>query len=93
MPAMTYHLRWPDQTVMACYSPSLIVRERLRPGPMRLDAFLIEIRDCMQIASERVRAKYGFACSAAADQLAQIEATATRFGPEARIELLPFDPA
>lgn len=92
MPAMTYRLRWPDQTVMPCYSPSLIVRERLQPGPMRLDAFLAEIRDCMQIASERVRAKYGFACSAAADQLAQIEATATRFAPEAHIELLPFDP-
>jgi uncharacterized repeat protein (TIGR04042 family) len=39
-----------------------------------------------------VRAKYGFACSAAMDQLAQIERDAERFRdqPEATVKVIEF---
>ena len=41
--------------------------------------FLQRSREALQIASERVKAKYGHACSLALGQLARIEATATQF--------------
>jgi uncharacterized repeat protein (TIGR04042 family) len=50
------------------------------------------VREATQIASDRVAAKFGYACSRAADQLATIEAQAARFAadPEARVEMLAF---
>jgi uncharacterized repeat protein (TIGR04042 family) len=74
MPEMHFSVRWPDGAVMRCYSPSLVVREYLEVGrtyPLR--EFLERSRIMLNIGSERVRAKYGFACSAAMDQLASIE--------------------
>jgi uncharacterized repeat protein (TIGR04042 family) len=50
-------------------------------------------RTALNIASERVRAKYGFACSSAMDQLARIEAAAKTFAnlPGARVSVDAFD--
>ena len=94
MPEMLFHVRWPDQTETACYSPSLVVREHLTPGqPYAVAEFVNRSREALTIASERVRAKYGFACSSALDQLARIEACAERFGdqPDARVVVLRFE--
>lgn len=77
MPEMHVVVRWPDDSVTACYSPSLVIREYLEVGTTYpLDDFVERAREALSIASERVREKYGFACSRAAHQLAQIEAKA-----------------
>jgi uncharacterized repeat protein (TIGR04042 family) len=71
---MHFSIRWPDGAEMRCYSPSLVVREYLEVGrAYPLPEFLERSRTMLHIGSERVRAKYGFACSAAMDQLASIE--------------------
>lgn len=96
MPAMHYRLRWPDRSESTCYSPSLVIRDYFQPGAAYpLPDFLQRIREATRIASDRVEAKYGFACSRAADQLAQIEAIAARHAgdAEARVEMLAFDDA
>ncbi len=31
MPAVHYRLRWPDASVIECYSPSTVIRDYLRP--------------------------------------------------------------
>ena len=81
MPEMHFRIRWPDGDEMRCYSPSLIVREYLEVGrTYPLHDFLERSRTMLQIGSERVRAKYGFACSAAMDQLATIEERSTGCG-------------
>jgi uncharacterized repeat protein (TIGR04042 family) len=80
MPEMRFVICWPDGRRESCYSPSLVVRDFLREGesyPVR--DFLQRGRQALQIASERVKAKYGHACSLALDQLARIEATAAQF--------------
>ena len=94
MPAMHFHLRWPDGSAARCYSPSLVIKDYFQPGSrVPLSEFLPRIREAMSIASERVRAKYGFACSMALDQLAQIEAAATPFAaePGATVEVTRFE--
>jgi len=94
MPAMHFRVRWPDHTETRCYSPSLVIKDYFAPGTCYpLTEFMPSVREALHIASERVRAKYGFACSAAMDQLADIEQRAARWAtqPDAQIEVLAFD--
>jgi len=64
MPEMHFVARWPDGAVLRYYSPSLVVREYLEPGAdYPLSEFLERSRTALRIASDRVHAKYGFACS------------------------------
>ena len=92
MPAMHFHLRWPDGLETRCYSPSLVIKDHLAPGTRYpLPVFLTETRSALHTASERVHAKFGFACSMALDQLAQIEAIASHFDDHAEVEVLAFE--
>ena len=94
MPEMHFRVRWPDGHVERCYSPSLVIQDYFQPGTAYpLPDFLQRSRAALTIASERVRAKYGFACSAALDQLARIEDRATRFDAvlSAPVEIVAFD--
>ncbi len=94
MPAMHFHLRWPDGSESRCYSPSLVIKDYFVPGSAYLlPEFLGRARESLGIASERVRQKYGFACSRALDQLADIEATAASFerAQDARVVVTAFD--
>jgi uncharacterized repeat protein (TIGR04042 family) len=94
MPVMHFSVRWPDQAVTRCYSPSLVIQDYLRPGQRyALDDFLSLVREALGIASERVRAKFGFACSQAMDQLAEIEQIASGFAgrPGAEVTVVAFD--
>ena len=82
MPEMRFHIRWPDGKTEPCYSPSLIIKDYFVVGETYpLPDFLHRSRSALNIASDRVKAKYGFACSRAMGQLARIEATAARFTP------------
>ena len=94
MPEVRFTVRWPDASETRCYSPSLVVQDFLAPGERyALDDFLRRTREALGIASERVRAKYGFACSQAMDQLAEIERIATRFTgtADAQVTVVAFD--
>jgi len=77
---MHFRIRWPDGVEANCYSPSTVVGEFFTAGE-RYDVgeFVARSREALNIGSERVREKYGFACSAALDQLARIEEDARRF--------------
>ena len=89
MPEMRFVVRWPDGRREACYSPSLIIRDYLREGESyALADFLARSREALQIASDRVQAKYGRACSLALSQLNRIEATAARFADEAAAKVV-----
>ncbi|HEY1884583.1 MAG TPA: MSMEG_0570 family nitrogen starvation response protein [Roseiarcus sp.] len=80
MPEMRFVIRWPDGRRESCYSPSLVIRDFLREGESYpVPDFLQRSREALQIASQRVQAKYGRACSLALGQLARIEATAAQF--------------
>jgi uncharacterized repeat protein (TIGR04042 family) len=96
MPAMHYTVRWPDALEIDCYSPSLVIQDVLSPGAnYSVVNFMQRVRRATAIANERVQAKYGFVCSRANDQLAQLEQLQARFidDPEARVHVLAFAPA
>ncbi|MDH6170728.1 putative repeat protein (TIGR04042 family) [Variovorax boronicumulans] len=94
MPVMHFHVRWPDASETRCYSPSSVVQDFFAPGERyALEDFLQRTRDALGAASERVRARYGFACSQARDQLDEIEHIATRFAgtADAQVTVVAFD--
>ena len=89
MPELLFHVRWPDGSTEACYSPSLVVAEHLEAGASYPVAEFVErARTALTIGSDRVEARYGFPCRSALGQLASIEATAARMGDggEVRVE-------
>ena len=91
MPVMHFRIQWPDNSEENCYSPSQVVSDFFTPGQdYPVDDFVSRAREALNIASERVREKYGFACSAAMDQLAKIEADAERFmaEPDAKVRII-----
>jgi uncharacterized repeat protein (TIGR04042 family) len=94
MPEMHFQLRWPDGREDRCYSPSLVVREHLKVGgSYPLPEFLHRIDSALHIASDRVRLKYGYACSQALDQLAAIKDRSTGYAQDSHVVVLSFDPA
>ncbi len=80
MPEMRFVVRWPDGRRESCYSPSLVIKDFFREGEAYpLAEFLSRSRQALEIASDRVKARYGHACSLALGQLARIEATGAEF--------------
>ena len=80
MPEMRFVVRWPDGRRENCYSPSLVIKDFFREGETYpLPEFLSLSRQALEIASDRVKARYGHACSLALGQLARIEARGAEF--------------
>ncbi|BAN28057.1 putative uncharacterized protein (plasmid) [Caballeronia insecticola] len=91
---MHFRIRWPDGVEANCYSPSTVVGEFFTAGESyAIGDFVARSRKALNIGSERVREKYGFACSAALDQLARIEEDARRFTQthDARVTVLGLE--
>lgn len=93
MPEMRFRVRWPDGTEARCYSPSLVMHDYLTvETSYPVDEFVRRSSEALQIASERVRAKFGFACTSAMQQEHEIVETARRFG-SGEVRVLVMDPS
>ncbi len=96
MPEMHFEIRWPDGETQRCYSPSLIIRDYFVPGERYpVETFMVRAREALNIASERVKAKYGYYCSSAMDELKQLEARAEALEKaefRGSVEVVRFDP-
>jgi len=80
MPEMRFRIRWPDQSTSLCYSPSQVIKDYLTVGESyELNDFVVRSQTALNIASERVRQKFGYTCSSAMSQLTEIETIAARF--------------
>lgn len=91
MPEVYFEVKLPDGEPLRCYSPSLIVTELLTADTRYpVFEFRARARAALEIASERVRLKYGFSCSAAMDQLNQLEQRLRGAPPEAIVHVLGF---
>ncbi|MEW9265123.1 MSMEG_0570 family nitrogen starvation response protein [Kineococcus endophyticus] len=93
MPEMTFTVRWPDDTVQQCYSPSLVVHDHLSAGESySVEEFTTRCRTALTEASDRVRARYGMGCSAAVAQLQDLTVRAAGFAPTAPVHVLDLTP-
>jgi uncharacterized repeat protein (TIGR04042 family) len=89
MPEVLFTVELPDGAKMECYSPSTVVREYFSAGEsLPVSEFLLRSRKAYAEASERVRSKFGFSCSSASAQLADIERTTRAYPAEALIQIL-----
>lgn len=89
MPEVRFTIRWPDGAQESCYSPSTAIHQHLTAGAAyTLPEFLTRARSGLNAASDRVAAKFGFACSSAMDQLARIEARAATQPPDGQVTCL-----
>lgn len=83
MPETTFTAELPDGTFQPCYSPSSVVKNYFTPGQeIPAEEFIRLSRAALQEASERVRQKFGFSCTAASASLADIERWAGALPPE-----------
>ncbi|MGG6430400.1 MSMEG_0570 family nitrogen starvation response protein [Acetobacter ghanensis] len=93
MPEMTFRVRWPDGKESDCYSPSLVIQDHFTPGQdYPVPVFLEKADTALTQASERVRARYGFACSRALGQLQAIQQVCAPFltQSDAQVRVLSF---
>ncbi|PSB26008.1 MSMEG_0570 family nitrogen starvation response protein [Stenomitos frigidus] len=93
MPEIRFQIELPDGSQEVCYSPSLIVKDYFTSGSeYALTDFIDRSRTALNIASDRVRAKYGRPCGLALGQLAQIEAMASKYSDvtKPKVRLLKF---
>ena len=93
MPETNFKIQWPDGKQETCYSPSLVVKKYFEPGEAYpVSEFVEKARESLNIASDRVRAAYGFPCSRALGQLRKIETTAQQYqeAPDGKVSILAF---
>jgi uncharacterized repeat protein (TIGR04042 family) len=94
MPEMTFSVRWPDGRVDHCYSPSLVMHDHLSAGSRyAVWDFVNRSVEALDLAAERVRASYGFACTSAMATSEHIRAISARFGQDEPVEVLRMSPA
>lgn len=94
MPEVRFEIRWPDDSTSLCYSPSSTIRDYFTPGQIYpLKDFVRLSQAALAMASERVRQRYGYACSSAAHQLSEIERRAQQYeaDADATVTLLRFE--
>lgn len=93
MPEMTFEVRWPDGSTQRCYSPSLVVHDYLSAGTTyAVGEFVDRSTRALTEASERVRAKFGFYCTSAAETTDRIASVAVKFAPEAAVQVTAMHP-
>jgi putative flavoprotein involved in K+ transport len=95
MPEVHFYVRWPSGQEERCYSPSTVILDHLEEGASyELGEFARRTRTALELASERVMAKYGYECSSALDQLRTIEERIRAMPAAERIQpvtVLAFD--
>jgi uncharacterized repeat protein (TIGR04042 family) len=92
MPAVDFTIRWPDGARQRCSSPSTVIHEHLSLG-MRLSVseFVQRSAHALQAAGERVRQRYGFACSTAVEQQEAIAQAAARYPGDEDVHVVALD--
>ncbi len=88
MPEVELQLDWPDGATTRLYSPSTVILEHLAPG-QTLTVAELRTRGTLALrqASERVRARYGFACTRADEEERRLLERAATFGEEERVSV------
>jgi uncharacterized repeat protein (TIGR04042 family) len=90
VPEVRLTLQWPDGLTSQLYSPSTVILEHLPPGE-KLSVAALRSRglEGLQQASERVRARYGFACTRTDEEARKLQRTLAAYGADQVVRILP----
>ncbi len=92
MPEMTFSVRWPDGIETTCYSPSLVMHDYLSArSSYPVADFVARSCEALGVASERVRATFGVACTSAMQQADEIKDLAAGY-PTGTVTVLRMEP-
>ena len=92
MPEMTFAVRWPDGRESTHYSPSLVMHDFLTVGARYpVSDFVGRTSEALALASERVRAKFGFACTSAMQSEQTITTAASAYA-DGHVEVVAMEP-
>ena len=89
MPEVRFQLEWPDGQSSTLYSPSTVILEYLKPG----DSFRVSELESLAVralraASERVSARYGFACTRTDEEESQLRQWIARYKPDQNVRVI-----
>ena len=80
MPVTYVNIEWPNKETDQVYSPSSVVKEYFNSGEtLTVQEFLNTCNQSLDIASERVREKFGYACTSAQSESQRIEEKCKNF--------------
>jgi uncharacterized repeat protein (TIGR04042 family) len=94
MPETHFKVQWPDGSQDICYSPSSVVKKYFELNrDYELADFVALSETALNMASDRVRAKYGMGCGLAMGQLADIQVKAEQFKiqPRSIVRVIEFN--
>lgn len=72
MPALHFNVIWPDGDSVSYYSPSTSVKQHLSVKRYQPEEFQSAAQTALNAASDRVREKFGYSCTAASAELDKI---------------------
>ena len=88
MPEVRFKLEWPDGQFSTLYSPSTVILEYFKAGDVyRISEFESVGVKALRLASDRVRARYGFACTRPDEEESQLLQWTSRYRPEQNVRV------
>jgi len=92
MPEINFQINLPDGKKASLYSPSTVILEYLKPGDsLKISDFKSLAIQALHKASEKVRAKYGFACTRTLEEEEKILSWISNYDPDQLISIF-FNP-
>ena len=93
MPEFRFSVKLPDGEVRHCYSPSSVVASFFQPGEtLPWAEFLFRSQTALRAAQERVRQRYGFACTSAAAEAESLEKLRGKYAASALVDVVELSP-
>ncbi len=90
VPEVRLTLQWPDGLTSQLYSPSTVILEHLPPGEsLSVAALRARGLEGLQQASERVRARYGFACTRTDEEARKLQRALAAYSADQVVTILP----
>lgn len=89
MPITYVNIQWPNNQKDQIYSPSSVIKDYFEIGEsMDISNFLSNSNNALTEASERVRKKFGYACTAAQAEAIRIKEKSEEFETSKKVKII-----
>ncbi len=92
MPITYINIEWPDKEVDKVYSPSSVIEDYFEAGnTLKIDIFLNQCNQGLNEASERVRKKFGYACTSAMAEASRISKKCKEYDAQNTVKIISIN--